>query len=452
MAENKKISELTRVSSLTGAEIVPFAKDGSNGAVTTANLKEYAQPDLSAITTALGGKVDKVTGKELSTNDYTDPDKAKLTALPTNTQLTQDLASKLNASVWNDAHKPFTIKGYWLGKRGNLNAYDSENAGITPLLPLNKTYPIILKNVLAHGNAVAVAFYDTVGTFISYPEGIEDLNGDFTVTPDRYPANACYFRAFTEIAGSTYTNGPTQEARESAVADAIQASKMALFIDQWNAACGSYGKYNPANAPDAQHPFYLNHIWLTYKEAMAVMVAGARQTSTLTDAYINQAIRTHLPRIGDKQAAYAKNTFRSCVYLETVEMANLNLDGAVFFDCKKLRSINKTDTSIYNLNGSPSDNFQNCVSLVEIRGVLRGNYNISFSDSPLLSLSSLEYMVSRAVNTQAITVTVHPDVYAKLTGDTTNAAAAALSADELAQWQSLVSAAAAKNIAFATTK
>lgn len=76
-----KISELTRVSSLTGAEIVPFAKDGSNGAVTTAKLKEYAQPDLSAITTALGGKVDKVTGKGLSTNDYTDADKEKLTAL-----------------------------------------------------------------------------------------------------------------------------------------------------------------------------------------------------------------------------------------------------------------------------------------------------------------------------------------------------------------------------------
>ena len=76
-----KISELTRVSSLTGAEIVPFAKDGSNGAVTTAKLKEYAQPDLSAITTALGGKVDKVTGKGLSTNDYTDEDKAKLAEL-----------------------------------------------------------------------------------------------------------------------------------------------------------------------------------------------------------------------------------------------------------------------------------------------------------------------------------------------------------------------------------
>lgn len=59
-------------------------------------------------------------------------------------------------------------------------------------------------------------------------------------------------------------------------------------------------------------------------------------------------------------------------------------------------------------------------------------------------------MVAKAANTTPITITVHPDVYAKLTGDTTNAAAAALSADELAQWQSLVSAAAAKNISFAT--
>lgn len=322
MAENKKISELTRVSSLTGAEIVPFAKDGSNGAVTTAKLKEYAQPDLSAITTALGGKVDKVTGKGLSTNDYTDADRTKLGALPTSTQLTEK----------------------------------------------------------------------------------------------------------------------------------IDEAKLALFIDQWNVACGSFGKYNPANAPDAQHPFYLNHIWLTYKEAMNVMTAGSRQSSTLKDAYINQAIRTHLPRIGFGQAAYAAHTFGSCVYLETVEMPNLILGGAVFYDCKKLRSINKIEYAIYNLNGYPSDNFQNCVSLVEIRGVLRGNCNISFSDSPLLSLASLQFMVAKAANTTPITVTVHADVYAKLTGDTTNAAAAALSADELAQWQSLVSAAAAKNIAFATTE
>ena len=449
MAENKKISELTRVSSLTGAEIVPFAKDGSNGAVTTAKLKEYAQPDLSAITTALGGKVDKVTGKGLSTNDYTDADKAKLTALPTNTQLTQDLASKLNASVWNDAHEQFSIEGsYWSYRSGGVVSDAVWKR--TPRIPLNRDAPIILKNVSQSGNA-ATCFFDEGGNFISAVKGAHGALA--TIEPSAYPGNAVFVGISTRIEeDTTYSNGDTVEARESAVADAIQASKMALFIDQWNAACGPYGKYNPANAPDAQHPFYLHHIWLTYKEAMDVMTAGSRQTSNLSDAYINLAIRTHLPRIGTAQAAYAAQTFRSCVYLETVEMANLKLGGEVFYNCKKLRSINTTEPAIYNLNGYPTDNFQNCVSLVEIRGVLRGNCNISFSDSPLLSLSSLEYMVSRAENTQAITVTVHPDVYAKLTGDTTNAAAAALSADVLAQWQSLVSAAAAKNIAFATTE
>ena len=70
--------------------------------------------------------------------------------------------------------------------------------------------------------------------------------------------------------------------------------------------------------------------------------------------------------------------------------------------------------------------------------------------SPLLTFSTMKYLVTKAANTSPITVTVHPDVYAKLTGDTTNAAASALTADELAQWQALVTAATAKQINFAT--
>ena len=52
--------------------------------------------------------------------------------------------------------------------------------------------------------------------------------------------------------------------------------------------------------------------------------------------------------------------------------------------------------------------------------------------------------------TDAYTITVHADVYAKLTGDTTNEAAAALTAEELAQWQALLTKAAGKHIAFAS--
>lgn len=70
--------------------------------------------------------------------------------------------------------------------------------------------------------------------------------------------------------------------------------------------------------------------------------------------------------------------------------------------------------------------------------------------SPLLTFSTMQYLVTNAANTSPITVTVHPDVYAKLTGDTTNAAAAALTSAELAQWTALVTTANSKNISFAT--
>ena len=309
-----KISELTRVSSLTGAEIVPFAKDGSNGAVTTAKLKEYAQPDLSAITTALGGKVDKVTGKGLSTNDYTDADRTKLGALPTNTQLTEK----------------------------------------------------------------------------------------------------------------------------------IDEAKLALFIDQWNAACGSYGKYDPANAPDAQHPFYLNTLWLTYAEAIKIAEQkpswGTRQTD-----FLWRNIKTNIPQlIGAVASAYG-NCFSN------IEVVNLKyLSPTSMGTC----FIGKDNKSVLNFNAYILESASGCFKAPNLEVLEISNLKISLdlSKCPLINLASWQGLVTNAVNTSTITVTVHPDVYAKLTGDTTNAAAAALSADELAQWQSLVSAAAAKNIAFATTE
>lgn len=65
--------------------------------------------------------------------------------------------------------------------------------------------------------------------------------------------------------------------------------------------------------------------------------------------------------------------------------------------------------------------------------------SVSFQDSPLLSLDSLQYLVNNAANTSAITVTVHPTTYAKLT-DTSNA-----------QWHAVLTSAAQKQITFATT-
>ena len=73
---------------------------------------------------------------------------------------------------------------------------------------------------------------------------------------------------------------------------------------------------------------------------------------------------------------------------------------------------------------------------------------MSFSDSAKLSAASISNGITNGAS--GVTIIFHPDVYAKLIGDTTNAAAAALSEEELAQWQALGNAAAEKGIAIAT--
>lgn len=219
------------------------------------------------------------------------------------------------------------------------------------------------------------------------------------------------------------------------------------FIDIWKATCRSAGGYNK----DTGY-FELNGLTdITYEQALAIFAVGARQSSTLAAAYIQRNIRTHLPRIGTGQAAQAEDTFYNCSSIESVQMENIKLNGGVFHNCSKLRYINNLCPSIYNLNASVSrKNFIGCVALEELKGTIRSNNGLDLSDSPLLSLASFQFMLNNAYNTATITITVHPDVYAKITGDTTNDAFNNLTDDEKEQWTALVDAATAKNIQFAT--
>lgn len=347
---------------------------------------------------------------------------------------------KLDKSKWDAKHGQYTIKGRYLSKWGIVREASSENSAVTPLLPLNKTYPIVLKNVIAYNAAVAVCFYDAAGLFISYPEGIEDLNGDFTVTVDKYPADACYFRACTEKAGSTYTNGPTQEAREGAVSEAIQASKLALFIDLWDAAWTKEGKYDPQNAPDSQHPFMGNGLWFTFAEALRIYDSWLKVgKSAMKGAYTGniQVHRTVIPPAQSYNLLDMSQCFNDAINLEVfvTRLCTIGKLDYAFKGCTKL-----TTVKIHTLGylRSAENCFAGCSSLTTVE-LSKLCISISFADSPLLSLSSMQYLVSNAANTTEITVTVHPDVYAKLTDESN------------AEWHTVLTDAEAKQITFATT-
>lgn len=118
-----------------------------------------------------------------------------------------------------------------------------------------------------------------------------------------------------------------------------------------------------------------------------------------------------------------------------------------FWECVNLKKILTPFDFLYRISDT-ADVFYHCYALEHIE--IKTKHSFKIPDSPLLSYHSVSYMVTNAYNTTAITITVHADVYAKLTGDTDNAAAAALTADEAAAWQALVDAAAQKNITFTT--
>ena len=64
--------------------------------------------------------------------------------------------------------------------------------------------------------------------------------------------------------------------------------------------------------------------------------------------------------------------------------------------------------------------------------------DIDIRRSSKLSYPSVAYMVANAANTAAITITVHPDVYAKLTDESN------------AEWHKVLLDAAGKQITFIT--
>lgn len=105
----------------------------------------------------------------------------------------------------------------------------------------------------------------------------------------------------------------------------------------------------------------------------------------------------------------------------------------LFFECKQLGTI-VGGMTFENRNNNAA--LTGCKSLQEIR-IKQLRYNVNLKDSPLLTLESFQYLVENATNTSAITVTVHADVYAKLTDP------------QQADWYAVNTAAQGKQISFA---
>lgn len=211
--------------------------------------------------------------------------------------------------------------------------------------------------------------------------------------------------------------------------------KLDLFIDLFNAAAGSNGRYDPEHAPDKEHVFLLNGLWLTYAEAVAVYVSWHKGVYQ-NEALAKFAVRTNMPfrtQWNSVLERYAQgNVTVEVLYLPMMLIGNQCMQA--FYGCANLRKVYGLSHLRTNID---STTFQGC-SKLEYVGIthLRGNLDLRWS--PLLGADSLRFIVSNADNTSAVTITVHAEVYAKLTDPA------------LAEWSGLIADAAAKNITFIT--
>ena len=135
-----------------------------------------------------------------------------------------------------------------------------------------------------------------------------------------------------------------------------------------------------------------------------------------------------------------KNAFRENVNLEVLKLGDSTNDNWVM-KCSDIQDFVTYCSNLKKIIGyiecPVTVNFLGTSLLEEIRfkNIAR---SFGIKDSPLISLESLQYLITNAANTSPITVTVHADVYAKIQDETQT------------EWHALIASAQEKNITFAT--
>lgn len=226
-------------------------------------------------------------------------------------------------------------------------------------------------------------------------------------------------------------------------------AKREVFDDLWIKAAGSNGTVDHTHTESGvSKPYYLNEVWMTYEEAIVVYNESYPDIMSLNRRQMYGV--TNFPPPTSGGAFQFVNFFAHNA--KVINVSDNFLASSFMGWLSRARKLTKIIGNInlhyWNASAGPYD-YLNAPALTDVSIYhLHNDFSIEFLKS--ISLASMQYMVNNSTATSPITVTVHPDVYAKLTGDTTNAAAAALTSDELAQWTALATTANSKNISFAT--
>ena len=184
----------------------------------------------------------------------------------------ESLAEKLDKSVWEEKTKSFSISGVIAPTTGGITLNPSSAWRATEFLPLNRNHPLVVDlQTNSNGDQYGgIFFYDECKAFISHI--CTPTNTRTEIASSEIPSEAVYFRCNgVRLYTNIYTNGPTFEAREGAVSEAIsKVATVKLNKSEWepknrqfnitNFRLGANGVVNPSDAPSRITPLIpINH-------------------------------------------------------------------------------------------------------------------------------------------------------------------------------------------------
>lgn len=223
---------------------------------------------------------------------------------------------------------------------------------------------------------------------------------------------------FKEVTPAQMNTIKSQDAKYEALSEELKAQARAEDAE-WNPATG-YFEFNGL-------------VDITTEQMQAIMpyLALGRLTGSLAYRFQKSQMRT------------------ITIYSEGDAVGNKNMEWAFYgssVETIRFKPTSHSYTSVYSIN----EMFRACQRIREVYGALdlkriksgkivlatlgaatlksiqlmSLNTSISFPSQPLLSPESITYMVENAINTDPITITLHPDAYARLTDEIITAATA----------------------------
>lgn len=253
---------------------------------------------------------------------------------------------------------------------------------------------------------------------------------------------------------SNYREVTARERTTLEESDAAWVRPPQSFIDHWNEACiiyswngaisrptYKYGEYNESTGY-----FELNGLTdITYKQAIAIIRADIPRITSYPMVSCRSGLNMHFGWIRTNLPPQIKvNSWGDAFFGSPIEVINYGpcvQQGFGIYACTDLRTILGT---IQLKTGAAIGG--GCTRLRDVH--VSAAAAVTFTcDSPVLSLESVDYFVSNSVSGATLATT--KAVYAKLTGDTSNAAVTELSPDELAQWLAVAAKAVERGITIA---